>query len=99
MASMLRVKAVRIVKGFLVRLTLTDGSTRRIDLEPFLRGPVFERVRGDRSYFRKMTVDPDLGTLVWPNGGDICPDVLCRGRVPASLEGVPRAPSRSSPSA
>jgi hypothetical protein len=27
-------------------------------------------------YFRSASVDPEAGTIVWPNGADICPDVL-----------------------
>ena len=30
----------------------------------------------DPVYFAQVTVDPDLGTVVWPNGADACPDVL-----------------------
>ena len=26
-------------------------------------------------YFRSVRVDPEAGTIVWPNGADICPDV------------------------
>ena len=27
-------------------------------------------------YFRQVTVNTELGTVVWPNGADLCPDVL-----------------------
>ena len=30
----------------------------------------------DVEFFKKVTVDPEIGTLVWPNGVDFCPDVL-----------------------
>ena len=30
----------------------------------------------DPQYFRQLRVDPDLGTIVWPNGADIDPLVL-----------------------
>lgn len=26
--------------------------------------------------FRQVAVDPEAGTLVWPNGVDLCPDML-----------------------
>ncbi len=30
----------------------------------------------DDSFFRQVRVDRELGTIVWPNGADVCPDVL-----------------------
>jgi hypothetical protein len=84
---MLRIRGVEVVGGFRVRLTLTDGSTRAIDLGPYLNGPVFEPLRTDSNLFRAVRVDEELGTIVWPNGADIDPDVLIHGRTPVSLEG------------
>ncbi|MCK6458891.1 MAG: DUF2442 domain-containing protein [Planctomycetes bacterium] len=82
---MIRVKGVTCLAGYAVRLTFTDGTRRDIDLEPYLRGPIFEPLR-DPARFREVAVDPELGTIVWPNGADICPDVLYHGRTPASFE-------------
>ena len=36
---------------------------------------MFEPLR-EPEEFRKVTVDPELGTIVWPNGADLDPDVL-----------------------
>jgi hypothetical protein len=30
----------------------------------------------DPEYFRSVRVNPEVGTIVWPNGADLCPDVL-----------------------
>jgi hypothetical protein len=30
----------------------------------------------DETFFAKVRVDSELGTIVWPNGVDVCPDVL-----------------------
>jgi len=30
----------------------------------------------DENYFQQVKVDTELGTIVWPNGADVCPDVL-----------------------
>ena len=30
----------------------------------------------DPGYFAQVGVDPELGTVVWPNGFDLDPDVL-----------------------
>ncbi len=76
MSSFVRVRSVIPLQNYVVRVTFTNGTTRDIDLHPYLIGPVFEHVRTDPSMFRSVTADPRLGTLVWPNGADIDPDVL-----------------------
>ena len=68
--------------GLTVHVKFTDGSERVIDLDPYLRGPIFEPVRSNRSVFEAVRVDPQLGTIVWPNGADIDPDVLFAGGAP-----------------
>jgi hypothetical protein len=73
---MIRVRSAAPLDGFRLRVVFTDGAEREVDVERFLRGPVFEPVRRDRGVFEAVTVDPDLGTVVWPNGADIDPDVL-----------------------
>jgi uncharacterized protein DUF2442 len=83
---MIRVKSVQALDSCRVRLVFTDGSEKAMDLAPFLHGPVFDDLKKDPARFREVTVDPELGTIVWPNGADICPDVLYYGRIPASQE-------------
>jgi hypothetical protein len=87
---MIRIRGVEALDGFRVRLSLTDGSTREVDLERFLNGPVFEPIRNDPAVFRAVRVDTELGTIVWPNGADIDPDVLVLGRTPAAFETAER---------
>lgn len=89
---MVRIRGVEALDGFRVRLSLTDGSTREVELGPFLNGPIFEPVRSDPDFFRSVRVDQELGTIVWPNGADIDPDVLVLGRTPASFETASTAP-------
>ena len=36
--------------------------------------------------FRAVRVDEELGTIVWPNGADIDPDVLYGSHLPAWME-------------
>jgi len=78
-----RIHGVEVLDGFIVRLTFTNGTQKRADLEPLFCGPLFRLIRRDRVESGRVRVDPELGTLVWPNGADPCPDVLYRGRVPA----------------
>jgi Protein of unknown function (DUF2442) len=71
-----RIRSVEPLEGFALRLGFDDGTTREIDLEDELWGPVFEPLRRDPELFRQMRVDEELGTIVWPNGADMDPDVL-----------------------
>src|SRR5712692_2467868 len=84
--ELVRIKAVEVLDGFKVRLTFTDESEKVIDLGVFLRGPVFEPIRSDPELFRAVRVDEEAGTIVWPNGADIDPDVLYLGLKPAWME-------------
>ena len=63
-------------------LAFADGSVRTVDLGPKLTGdvgPMFEPLR-EVAYSGRVSLDPELGTIVWPNGADIAPDVLYEGR-------------------
>lgn len=73
---MVRVSSVRPLAGLSVELGFTDGLVAAIDLGPYLRGPVFARVREEPAVFRAVRVDEQLGTIVWPDGADMDPDVL-----------------------
>jgi Protein of unknown function (DUF2442) len=67
---------VSCLGAYRLLLTFEDGQRREVDiaaLVPF--DGVFAPLR-DESYFRRVRIDPDSGTIVWPNGADICPDVL-----------------------
>jgi hypothetical protein len=82
----IRISAVTPLDHFRVRLELTDNTTKEVDLEPYLWGPVFEPIRNDSTLFRAVKVDSRLGTIVWGNGADLDPDVLCQGLTPAWME-------------
>jgi len=83
MSRPIRIRGVEALHGYVVRLELTDGTMKTVDLERFLRGPVFEQVRSDPAFFRRIAVDARAGTIVWPNGADVDPDVLCQDLPPA----------------
>jgi hypothetical protein len=80
---LIRVKSVRPLDGFRLHVGFTDGSERTIDVERYLRGPIFEPIRHDRALFEAVSVDGELGVIVWPNGADIDPDVLAGRYEPA----------------
>ncbi len=88
---MVEVRTVKPLQKFEVLLEFSTGEQRRIDLEPFLRGPVFEPLRQDPELFRSVRVDEELGTIVWENGADIDPDVLYGTHLPAWMGTEPAA--------
>jgi hypothetical protein len=72
------IRAVHHLGGHRLRLTFADGRTGDVDLTERLSGPlgpVFEPLR-DVGFFAQVAVDAELGTVVWPNGADLAPDVL-----------------------
>ena len=84
--QMVRIRSVEPLSGFRVTLGFTNGTSREIDLEPYLHGPVFDPIRDDPEMFRSVKVDERMGTIVWPNGADMDPDVLYLGLKPAWME-------------
>lgn len=71
-----RISTVEPLEDFVLGLRFDDGTVRVVDLEAELWGPVFEPLRDDPQLFRQVSVDEELGTIVWPNGADMDPDVL-----------------------
>ena len=72
-----RVKHVRHLGEYRLELSFTDGTKGELDLKARVlgRGGVFSPL-ADISFFRQVRVDPEAGTIVWPNEVDFCPDVL-----------------------
>jgi hypothetical protein len=79
----IRVTEVKPLDGFTLRLRFSDDAERVVNLAEELWGPVFEPLRADPGLFRQVRVDDELGTIVWPNGADMDPDVLHGSRKPA----------------
>jgi Protein of unknown function (DUF2442) len=82
---------VEVLHDHFVRLRFAEGVEKSIDLDPYMHGPVFAEIRSDAAVFAAMKVDPDAGTIVWPNGADLAPDVLYEGRCSARIESDARA--------
>ena len=78
--TLLRIQEAAPLDGYSVRLRLTDGRVIERDLAEHLMGPVFADIRSSPERFREFRVE--AGTLVWPDGADLCPDVLIRGGLP-----------------
>lgn len=72
-----RVTAVRHLRDYELELSFTDGTVAGLDFRRRIlgRGGVFGPLESVE-FFKQVTVDREAGTLVWPNGVDLCPDVL-----------------------
>lgn len=81
----LRVRSVCPLDGFCLRLTFSNDSTREIDLDPYLWGPVFEPLRADPKLFRAVRIYPQGETIYWPNGADIAPETLYEDSHPVQV--------------
>jgi hypothetical protein len=79
------VAGVRVLAGYVLELTWADGAVTTIDVEPYLWGPALAPLRNPAA-FAGVSVDPELGTVVWPNGADISPEELRRKSRPATTE-------------
>ena len=69
------VVSVSVCGSHSVLLTFDDGLSKQVNLRPLLNGPVFEPLQ-EASEFARVRVDPDAGTIVWPNDADIAPETL-----------------------
>ena len=79
MSTLVRIRTAKPLPGYRLQLNLTDGRTVERDVSELLWGPIFEPLR-DPSVFAQVRVE--RGTVVWPNGADLCPDVLIWGGMP-----------------
>lgn len=69
------VKRVEHVEKYKLKLSFNDGKVKLVDFENRLKEAknMFLPLR-DVDYFKKVKTDGV--TIVWPNGLDLCPDVL-----------------------
>ena len=65
----------KYVRDFTVWVRFEDGTEGEVDLSAELYGTVFEPLR-DISYFKQVRVNPELGTIEWPNGADLASEFL-----------------------
>ena len=81
MSAPYQISSVSHLGEYRLRVGFVDGTFRTIDLGPKLAssvGPIFEPLR-DVAFFAQVSVDPEIRTVVWPDGADIAPDVIHEG--------------------
>lgn len=72
---MLHIKSVHHIEAFRIWVSFDDGTAGEIDLANNLNGTIFESLKKVEA-FKKVSVDPELETIVWPNGADLAPEFL-----------------------
>ena len=70
-----RVWRFQIVAPFTLRVAFDDATEQLIDFRPVLAGEMFGPLR-ELSLFNQVAIDPEVNTLVWPNGADFDPATL-----------------------
>jgi hypothetical protein len=75
MEQLFDITAVQVVGDYRLRLTFEDGTVGDIDFNCREWRGVFEPLR-DPAYFARVRIDPEGGTIAWPNGVDMAPEPL-----------------------
>jgi hypothetical protein len=82
-AHLHRIVEVEVVGAHRLRLAFDDGVCGELDAGAWEWTGVFEPL-SDPDYFARVQLDPELGTIGWPNGADVAPETLhlwiARGR-------------------
>jgi len=70
-----RVTSFEVVAPYRLNVSFNDETSQQIDLRPILEGELFGPLR-DLKLFNSVSIDPEVHTLVWPNGADLDPAML-----------------------
>jgi hypothetical protein len=70
-----RVRSFQVVAPYTLRVQFDDQPEQAINFEPVLAGELYRPLR-DLELFNQVQIDPEVHTLVWPNGADYNPAML-----------------------
>ncbi len=70
-----RVKNFEFIAPYRLRVQFDDNTEQVIDFQPVLAGELYRPLR-DLALFNQVRIDPEVHTLVWPNGADFDPATL-----------------------
>ena len=70
-----KVRSVKIVAPYTLRVGFDDATEQTIDFRPVLAGELYLPLR-ELALFNQVKIDPEVHTLVWPNGADFDPVTL-----------------------
>jgi len=82
------ITSVRPASGYRLELSFADGTHGEVDVSSLISfHGIFEPLR-DPAEFASVYVDPEAGTIVWPNGADLDPLVLYAAVTNRSIESL-----------
>ena len=70
-----RVTSFQIIAPFTLCIQFEDGTSQTIDFRPVLEGDLYGPLQ-EPTFFSQVRIDPEIHTLVWPNGADFDPAIL-----------------------
>lgn len=70
-----RVQSFEIVAPYTLKIYFDDDTMQTINFQPILAGELYKPLR-DLALFNQVRLDPEVQTLVWPNGADFDPETL-----------------------
>ncbi len=70
-----RVVSFEVAAPHTLRVRFDDDTEQTIDFRPVLAGELFGPLK-DPALFNQVRIDPEVHTLVWPNGADFDPATL-----------------------
>jgi hypothetical protein len=70
-----KVRLVKVVAPYTLRVGFDDATEQVIDFRPVLAGELYRPLR-ELALFNQVKIDPEVHTLVWPNGADFDPAML-----------------------
>ncbi len=75
MHAIYRIRSFELVGPYTLRIEFDDSTWQTINFEPVLAGELYGPLR-NQELFNQVQIDPEVQTLVWPNGADFAPEFL-----------------------
>jgi len=73
--SIYKVCSVKIVAPYTLQVRFDDRTEQTIHFRPVLAGELYGPLR-EPTLFNQVRIDPEVHTLIWPNGADFDPATL-----------------------
>lgn len=75
MTKLVDITGVEVIGIYRLRLTFADGTIGDVDFRAREWRGIFEPL-ADPAYLARVAVNPEAGTIAWPDGSDMAPEPL-----------------------